>query len=155
MAKKKQEVKQQPRPEGRPTKFDSKMVKQARKLCLLGATDKDLAGFFEVAESTISKWKLDYPEFSEALKAGKMEADAQVANRLFKRAIGYKHPDTHFSAFEGIVTATPTVKHYPPDTTAGIFWLKNRQPEKWRDKQEVEHSVNPEVFEIGGRKIQF
>lgn len=153
--KKKQPAKPESREVGRPTKYDPSMCKKVKKLCLLGATDKDLADFFEVAESTIHKWKLDFPEFSEAIKAGKHEADAQVANRLFKRATGYKHPDTHFSAYDGVVTATPTVKHYPPDTTAAIFWLKNRQPEKWRDKQQVEHSIDPEVFEIGGQKISF
>jgi hypothetical protein len=123
---------------GRPSKFDEAMCVQAEKLCKLGATDKELADFFEVSESTLSKWKVDYPEFSEALKSGKEMADAEVGNRLFQRAIGYSHPDVHISNYQGEITKTETVKHYAPDTTACIFWLKNRRPDLWRDR--VEHT---------------
>lgn len=125
---------------GRPTKYDSKYNKQVFKLCLLGATDADLARFFEVAESTIHKWKIDFPEFSESLKKGKEQADANVANSLYRRAIGYSHKDTYFSSYEGMVIATPTIKRYPPDPTSAIFFLKNRRPKDWRDKQEIEHT---------------
>jgi hypothetical protein len=124
----------------RPSKYDPKFNKQVFKLALLGAKDTEIADFLEIQESTLNEWKLKYPEFSASIKRGKAEADAQVANKLFKRATGYKAPDTHFSAFEGVVTATPYTKHYPPDPTAAIFWLKNRQPKLWRDKQEIEHS---------------
>jgi len=141
---------------GRPSKYDPKFNKQVYKLALLGATDKEIANFLEIQESTLNDWKHKHPDFSESIKKGKAEADAQVANKLFKRATGYKCPDTHFSAYEGSVTATPYTKHYPPDPTAAIFWLKNRQPEKWRDKQEVGITVNEDqVFEIGGQKIKF
>jgi hypothetical protein len=54
--------------------------------------------------------------------------------------VGYQHDDLHFSSYEGEVTATPYVKHYAPDTTAAIFWLKNRKPDDWRDRQQHEHS---------------
>jgi hypothetical protein len=143
------------KPEGRPTKYDSSLCKKVKKLCLLGATDKDLADFLEVTESTINNWKIEHPEFLESIKKGKKEADANVANRLYKRALGYSHPDTDVRVCDGMIVKTPMIKHYPPDTTAGIFWLKNRQPERWRDKQEIQHSVDPEVFEIGGKKINF
>lgn len=122
----------------RPSKFDPRICEQAEKLCKLGATDKELAEFFEVSESTVSKWKIDHPEFSEALKAGKVQADALVAERLFSRACGYSHPDVHVSNYQGTVTLTPITKHYAPDTTACIFWLKNRRPDVWRDR--VEHT---------------
>jgi hypothetical protein len=130
---------------GRPTDYKPEYAEQVEKLCKLGAIDKELAEFFEVSESTINLWKQVHPEFSESIKKGKLVADAEVAQKLFHRAIGYEHPDTHFSAYEGDVTETPTVKHYPPDPTAAIFWLKNRQPAKWRDKQDVEHSGNVSV----------
>ncbi len=52
----------------RPTKYQEAYAEQARKLCLLGYTDAELADFFEVSESTINKWKLDYPKFSESIK---------------------------------------------------------------------------------------
>lgn len=125
---------------GRPTKYRAEFAALAEKFCKLGATDAELAEMLEVAESTVHKWKLDHPEFSESIKRGKVVADAEVASKLFHRATGYEHPDTHVSNFQGAVTLTPLVKHYAPDPTAAIFWLKNRQPAKWRDKQEHEHT---------------
>lgn len=131
---------------GRPSKYDpAKTPEQAYKLCLLGATDKELADFFGVAESTLNKWKVDYPEFSEALNRGKVEADARVAQSLYHRALGYEHPDTDIRVVNGEIVITPTIKRYPPDTAAAIFWLKNRQRGKWRDKIEHDHGVQPDM----------
>lgn len=131
-------AKKKPSKGGRPSSYKSEYVEQAKKLARLGATDKEMADFFNVAESTFHKWKLDHLEFSESLKKGKLLSDANVANALYHRAIGYEHEDTHFSAYEGNVTATTYTKHYPPDTAAAFIWLKNRQKEKWRDKSEQE-----------------
>lgn len=128
---------------GRPSKYREEYAIQAFKLCLLGARDKDLADFFEVDEATIYRWKDKYPDFCEALKRGKDEADSEVAQKLFHRALGYEHKEDKIFQFQGEPIIVPTIKHYPPDTTAAIFWLKNRQPHLWRDKQEVE--VNAEV----------
>ncbi|MBG6289519.1 terminase [Pseudomonas nitroreducens] len=122
----------------RPSKYRPEFVEQACKLCKLGLTDKEIAKFFEVTESTLNKWKLDYPEFSESLKGGKTLADAEVASKLFHRATGYEHPDTDIRVVNGVIVETPLIKHYPPDTTAAIFWLKNRRPDLWRDKVEPE-----------------
>lgn len=127
---------------GRPSKYRDEFAQQAYKLCLLGHTDAELAEFFDVAESTVNEWKQQHEEFSESIKRGKAIADAEVVESLFKRATGYSHDDTHFSTYEGVVTETPTTKHYPPDPTALIFWLKNRQPKKWRDKHEVAVETN-------------
>lgn len=120
----------------RPSKFTRQNCAQATKLCMLGATDKELADFFEIDERTLNRWKVDYPEFRQALKEGKEEADAQVGQRLFQRACGYSHPDVHISNYQGEVTQTKITKHYAPDTTACIFWLKNRRPDLWRDRTE-------------------
>lgn len=125
---------------GRPSSYRPDFAHQAGKLCLLGATDQDLADFFDVDERTINRWKQDHPEFCQSIKGGKKMADANVAEKLYQRATGYSHPDVHISNYQGTITATPVTKHYPPDTTAAIFWLKNRQRDKWREKQEVEHS---------------
>jgi hypothetical protein len=126
---------------GRPSKYKPEYAEQAYKYCLLGATDKDLSDFFEVDEATVNRWKKDYPEFCKSLKAGKDQADAIIAQKLFHRAKGYRHVDTKFATFEGQITDSQEyMRHYPPDTTAAIFWLKNRQPQKWRDRQEVEHT---------------
>jgi hypothetical protein len=134
-------------PGGRPSKFRPEMVEQTRKLCLLGATDKDLADFFHVEEATINNWKTAHPEFLESLNAAKAELDGKVVRRLFERALGYSHPAVKIAADAktGASVEVPYIEHYPPDTTAAIFWLKNRQPEKWRDKTEQTQSGSLEL----------
>lgn len=106
---------------------------------LAGLHHAELADFFEVSESTINKWKLDYPEFSESIKKGKAVADAEVSDRLYQRAMGFVAPDIDIRVIENRIVETPLEKYYPPDTTAAIFWLKNRQKDKWRDK--VDHEL--------------
>ena len=132
---------------GRPPKYRAVFAKQAKHLCLLGATDEELAAFFEVDVRTIYRWKIDHAPFCQALKAGKEAADANVAAALYHRALGYSHPAVKILAVAvggnngSVVEKVPYTEHYPPDTTAAIFWLKNRQPAKWRDKHEMEHSA--------------
>jgi len=121
-------------------KYDKAMDEQVYKICLLGATDVQIADILGIAKSTLNVWKKTYPELMAAMTRGKQEADALVAHSLFKRATGYSHPDTHISNFQGEITKTEITKHYPPDTTACIFWLKNRDKENWRDKQDHEHT---------------
>lgn len=126
-------------PAGRPTAYKPEYAEQAKKLCELGATDAQLADFFEVAVSTVSLWKVKHPEFSEALKVAKAKADELVEQSLFRRAMGYECDEVDIRVIEGQIVETPLRKIYPPDTTAMIFWLKNRKPAEWRDKvaQEV------------------
>lgn len=128
---------------GRKSSYKEEYSNQALKLCLLGATDKELAEFFSVSEQTLNKWKKDFPEFLESLKKGKSIADANVASKLYNRAIGYDCKATKFATSDGHITDSKEyIEHYPPDTTAAIFWLKNRQPEKWRDRKEVDANIN-------------
>lgn len=127
---------------GRPSKYKDLDLTQVKAVAEKGWTDIEMAKFFEVAESTWYKWKLDYPQFSEVLKEWKAIADENVVRSLYERATGYAHSDTHISNYQGDITETPIVKHYPPDATSAIFWLKNRQPDKWRDKKEVEATVS-------------
>src|ERR1051325_6796657 len=101
---------------GRPTDYRREFAKKAKKLCLLGATDNELADFFEVTEQTINNWKETHKEFFDALKKGKAQADANVASRLYQRAIGYSHKDVDIRVVEGTLTTTNITKHYPPDT---------------------------------------
>jgi DNA-binding XRE family transcriptional regulator len=132
---------------GRPTVYKPEYVELAYNYCLLGATDADLATYFDVTEQTINAWKHDHPDFFLSLKQGKEEADAKVAASLFKKATGYKLKEQHIIHFEGEVTEIVEIdKEYPPDTTSMIFWLKNRQPKFWRDKQEVQHSGSMVIF---------
>lgn len=131
-------------PAGRPTKYKEEYTEQVFKLCLLGATDERLADFFDISESTLNLWKKEYPKFSEAIKKGKDEADARVAESLYNRALGYSHPEDKIFNVQGKEgpepLIVPTIKHYPPDATSAIFWLKNRQKAQWRDKQDLEHT---------------
>lgn len=125
---------------GRPTKYKKEYDEQALKLCRLGATDKELADFFEVNEDTINEWKKVNPSFSESLKEGKQMADAEVAHKLYRRATGYSHEAVKIvaNATTGQEHIVPFTEHYAPDTTACIFWLKNRRPDLWRDKLQQE-----------------
>jgi hypothetical protein len=140
-------------PAGRPTKYKPEYAEQAYKLCLLGATDAELANFFEVEESTINEWKLHFLEFSESIKNGKVKADAEVANSLYKRATGYKVDGVKVFQFQGEPVVVPVVEEISPDTGACMAWLKNRQKAKWRDKQEVEISGEVVIFK-GDEKLE-
>ena len=125
-----------------------------------GLTDEQIAKNLDISMSTFYEYKKKYSEFSEALKKGKEVIDFEVENALLKRALGYEYEevtkerilkkdeqgksltDIHgFPIYEMVVTKT-VKKEVTPDTTAQIFWLKNRKPEEWRDKRDVEHSGN-------------
>lgn len=131
---------------GRPSKYNPDFNFQVEKLAKLGATDKEIADFFEVAESTINLWKEEHADFSESIKKGKVLADSNVAQSLYHRAIGYEHPDTDIRVVDKEIVETPITKYYPPDPTAAIFWLKNRRSKQWRDKHEVEIPDGIKIF---------
>ena len=121
---------------GAPTKYKGEFANQAYKLCLLGLNDAELAEYFEVSVATISNWKLKHIEFLEALKNGKIIADAKVAQSLYKRATGFtKEGLEKVFQFQGKTVRAATKEYYPPDAGAALNWLKNRQKELWRDKQ--------------------
>jgi hypothetical protein len=125
---------------GRPTSYDPKFAAQAEKLCALGATDLELAEFFSVDVRTIYRWKHDHEDFCQSLKVGKDALDDRVERSLYQRAVGYSFESEKLFHFQGHVTRAATVEHVPPDPGAALSWLKNRRGEKWRDKQEVEHT---------------
>lgn len=127
-------------PIGRPSKFKEEFIEQAAKLCRLGATDEEVADFFKVEVRTIYRWKGENDAFCQALKLGKEQCDDRVEKSLYARAVGYKHEDVDIRVIEGKIVETPIVKHYPPETVAGIFWLKNRRSQQWRDKVHNEHT---------------
>ena len=137
---------------GRPTEYRPDYADLAFKFCLLGATDKQLADFFEVSEQTINAWKKKHTKFLESIQRGKLKADAEIAESLYQRAKGYSHPEDKVFQYKGKPIVVPTTKHYPPDTQAASLWLRNRQPAKWRDKQELEHTTSGpvQVFVVTG-----
>ena len=149
---------------GRPTDYQPEYAEQAYKLCLLGAKDKELADFFHTSEQTLNAWKHAHPIFLESLKKAKDEFDTDIIeNSLRKRAMGFRYQEVTQEVKPGMsvdieggevsgvgavdVPASKIVtKEVAPDTTACIFWLKNRQPARWRDKTEVEANVTGEII---------
>lgn len=121
----------------RQTDYKEEYNEQARKLCLLGATDKELADFFEVTEQTINNWKNDFPAFFESIKSGKDVADSNVADRLYQRAMGFEHDSEEIKVVDKDIARVPIRKVYPPDTMAAIYWLNNRQRRNWKQRQDI------------------
>lgn len=126
-------------PAGRPSAYKAEFAEQAKKLCELGATDVELADFFKVSDRTVYRWQSQYPEFCQALKAGKEAADERVERALYHKATGYSHEAVKIFMPAGADKPVYAEyrEHVPPDTTAAIFWLKNRRAEQWRDKTDV------------------
>ncbi len=133
----------------RPTKFKTEYIEQASNLCLHGFTDYQIGEFFNVNESTINRWKIKYPEFCKSLKRSKQDFDRKVERALAERAIGYSHEETHISNYQGKITKTPFIKHYPPDVVACIYWLNNRQPEQWASRKAIDSNITTNVRETG------
>lgn len=104
-----------------------------------GLTDEQIAQNVRISRETLYAWKKKYPDISDALKRGKDVVDRQVENALLKRALGYEYEEVKEKFEYGEITErTVTKKEVIPDTTAQIFWLKNRKPDKWRDKPAYE-----------------
>lgn len=146
MAKKKTQAK---RGRGRPkTKVADRIKKRlrargaakkiVRNAAKAGLTDKQTADVLGVSVRTLHAWKAD-PEFASLLKKGKEESDRSVEDSLFVRASGYSIREvTTERADDGNLVVTKVVeKHVPADTTAQIFWLKNRKPADWKDRREI------------------
>lgn len=122
------------------SRYDPDYVRQAQAMCQLGATDRDLADYFQVTTRTIMRWQSQYPEFSAALNRGKEASDDRVERSLYSRATGYTFDSEKIFNNDGLITRVKTIEHVPPDVTACIFWLKNRRPAEWRDKTDHDHN---------------
>ncbi len=117
---------------GQPTLYKAIYAEQAAKLATLGLTDVEIADFFKVSVRTVHRWKGAHPEFCHALKAGKDVADDRVERSLYARAVGYEHDEVDIRVVDHQIVQTVVRKFYPPETTACIFWLKNRRNQEWR-----------------------
>ena len=129
-------------PGGRPSKLTPQLAVKIFFMARRGFTDLEIAEVLDLTEQTINNWK-KIPEFFEALKENKAEADELVELSLFERAVGYSHPEEKVFQYEGEIITHETIKHYPPEPVACFFWLKNRKPKEWRDR--IEHAVNGEL----------
>lgn len=131
-------------PGGRPTLYKKDYDNQVYRLCLLGATDKEIADAFDVSEATIKNWKSDYPEFLASVTRGKMEADSKVAESTYKLAVG-----DVFIREEKLTRAGEIVsleRQLPPDPAAQRMWLFNRRPKEWKNKVEVKEEISLNLF---------
>lgn len=120
-----------------------------------GLTDEQIAANMGIATSTLYEWKKQHSEISEVLKKGKEVVDRQVENALLKRALGYRYKETtrelitdKQTGLSKLVVTKVVEKEVIPDTTAQIFWLKNRKPEEWRDKRTVDDNSNEKSGEL-------
>lgn len=140
--------------EGRPPKYKKEFAKQVQKLSELGATDQEVADFFEIDVRTVYRWKHDHPEFCQALKAGKEVADDRVERSLYQKAIGYEQDEVKI--FMPANAPKPVYAPYrakiAPDTTAAIFWLKNRRSQEWRDKVDHNHQSEDGSMSLSGAR---
>ena len=137
---------------GRPTKWEDVKEKLflIENLAKEGLTNADIAKKLGIAMSTFCEYQNKYSEFKEALKKGKEIIDYQVENALLKKALGYSYEEKtyekEYNELIGEYTETLTkrvIKEVAPDTTAQIFWLKNRKPELWADKHQIENTKEP------------
>lgn len=132
-------------PAGRPSSFSEAYIKQAEAMSELGLTDIEMASVFGVSVRTLHRWKVENEQFCHALKAGKEIADERVVRSLYQKATGYEYVEqvamkVKRSQYEEDIVVEDVERHQPADTTAAIFWLKNRRKDEWRDVKAQEHS---------------
>lgn len=126
-----------------------------------GLTDEDIAKNIGISRTTLYEWKNKYVDIMNALKKGKEVADIVIENALYKRASGYDTvEDTiEYAVIDGVkveVKRTQKVRHIPADITAQIFWLKNRKPNKWREKNNDDEEKNNDIInKLQNMEIKF
>jgi hypothetical protein len=118
---------------GRPTAFHPDLCEQAHNYCLLGATNDELAAFFAVSPRTIDNWIAGHSDFGEAVRRGRLVADAKVARGLYARAVGYDRAVERSVIVGGELKPVTSTTHYPPNVQACIFWLRHRRRQSWCD----------------------
>jgi len=155
-----------------PTRWDKDYIRQVFFLCLLGATDIQIAQVFGVKVETIDLWKRTHPQFMASMKQGKIEADTKVVHSLYLAAIGYSHlyeivmPNRVRTYDKGKlveehteILRVKTIKSYPPNVTAAIKWLQARQPDTWGKQVHIKgqiqhnHSVDMSKFTLEELKV--
>jgi hypothetical protein len=133
---------------GRKSTFDKRFIAVAQRMAYLGATDHDLAVAFGVTIKCVMEWRAKHPQFGDALKLGKKEADQRVERSLYQKAVGYSYDAVKIFMPAGAKKPiyAPYVEHVPPSDVAAIFWLKNRDPANWRDAWQLEHVTGKYVI---------
>jgi hypothetical protein len=141
-----------PTKKGQPTKYCKKLYPKIEKLCKVGMIDKDIAFILGVTESTFSLWKATHKEFSEFLKESKVLTDKDMESSLRKRATGCTTKETKVVRRISRETGTmedyeevTIIKEHPPETKAIEKWLDNRNPDRWKNKVEVDNKISGEI----------
>lgn len=147
-----EEAKAEEKLRGRPTDYDPSYDAIAEEMCMAGATDDQLAERFDVSQRTINRWKVAQPTFRQAIKDAKDVADERVKRCLYHKAMGIEYEELQPIKLKRVtyedgkrvkeeeyIELVPVKKFMPPDTTAQIFWMKNRKRQDWQDVQKHEH----------------
>jgi hypothetical protein len=124
---------------GRKSLYREAYADQAFKLCLLGATDAEMASFFEVDERTINRWKIEHPAFCQSIRDGKIKADTEVAHSLYRSATGHQITAEKVVKVGDNYEAIRYKQYIPGDPNAAYKWLLNRRRQDWTDRQVHEH----------------
>lgn len=131
------------RKRGAKSGFNALIQSRIASLAHEGKTVEQIADIIGVSKRTIYNWMGAHQDLLHAMRAGRQTADELVEASLFSRAVGYSHPETKLFQCDGSILSEKVERHYPPDTTAAMFWLRNRQPARWREKTEGDVIVNP------------
>src|SRR5262245_47470968 len=142
---------------GRPTLYKPENADLARKFCMLGATNQELAECFEVSRSTIDHWIESIPEFAEGVRQGRTRADADAIDKFYSRVVGHTHDTKKYVPHPGEVREPPVKLYYPPDIRGGMFWLRNRRRRHWGQVEKEappERGPDLEALEAGVREAE-
>ena len=136
--------------------FQPEYIDLARRHCMLGCTNDDLAKLFDVCSTTLVNWMNQVSDFRQAIVDGRGMADAEIAESLYKRARGYERPATRVMQTPDGPQTVEYIHHHAPDTQASIFWLRNRRADLWRERVEHEHHVSGDIaalLEAAGERL--
>ena len=131
-------------------------IREVYELCLMGATDEDVASVMGVNINTVNLWKRTHPDFLIAMNNGKTLADARVAASLYKRAVGFTIKEIVVHMYRGEIIITPVDKYYPPDSWAAHKWLTVRQRTKWAEVNKTETTntnINISKFDLSALTV--
>jgi energy-coupling factor transporter ATP-binding protein EcfA2 len=140
---------------GRPSKYKPELLEKIKTLYGQGKTDEQVAALVGVTTKTLYNWRERFAEFLLAVNEQKQLVDDMVEATLLRRALGYTVPEEHVFCFKGEIITHQGQKHYPPDPFAAMFWLKNRRPDKWREKVVVEDATTKQLQNIANQHVDF
>ena len=143
----------------RPSKYETHVaprLEEVKDWCRNGATDEEIAERLGISMRTFYEYKREFSQFSQSLKESKEVVDSQVESALLKRALGYEYDEiTKERNDKGELVVTKVVrKQVVPDTTAQIFGMKNRRPDKWKEKSQVEASITNDNKELMAQYLE-